>query len=203
MPATIEITPMLIAEFVGVLEVGGSWMTAGEVAGLHPDTVRKWRRRGEADLLEGRDTQYAAFVAETSRARGRGKLRALRSLTVAMAGSVVEETVVVSTGRDGTVTETRRTRRAPPDSRAAIAVLRWSERDYAEIQRIEHSGPDQGPIPVAVTQALARMTDAQLAEVEAALDGYEPPALAEPDPTEQPHVIDVEAETADNPGHPG
>lgn len=162
-----ELTPTVAIILIEAVKLGASLRTAAELAGKTTETLRNWRKRGEQDVREGKDTVFARFFDDFTRARAQGKMMYVKSIAKAAEGPIIENRKV--TKPDGTVVET--VRRAAPDTRASLQMLKIMEPDgYRTEQRVELSGPNGGAIPLEVAQVLRSMTDTDLDAVEQELD---------------------------------
>jgi transposase len=64
-----KLTHELVERIAYAVERGVTWEVAAQVAGVHEATLIEWRKRGEQEHDEGRDTVYADLHEELTRAR--------------------------------------------------------------------------------------------------------------------------------------
>lgn len=127
-----DLTPEKVKRYCEALRAGHWRSVAARLAGVHPATARRWRQQGRQEAAgEFHDFEAAAVAAEAENEDR--DVRALANL--AELGDVKAITWRLS-------------HRYP---------TRWSE----PRQRIEHSGPDGGPIQ----QEIAELSDEQLAKL--------------------------------------
>lgn len=80
-PRLTEAVEELIVQLVG----GGAYLkTAAQFAGVHRETIRRWRKRGETDLQRSNESPYAAFARALARAEAQAE--ATRVLRILAAG---------------------------------------------------------------------------------------------------------------------
>lgn len=74
-----------VAEVIVQIVRGGAYLkTAAQFAGVHRDTIRRWRKRGETDLQDNVESPYAAFARALARAEAQAE--ATRVLRIQAAG---------------------------------------------------------------------------------------------------------------------
>lgn len=156
---------------------------AHEVAQVAQDVIAT--RRVEVEALADQELavrrQYLASAEAVVREAGRIAFADIRSvvewdservtirpsseLTADEAAAIREVKVTRHTSRnkDGSEVETETREVKLYDKHPSLALLARRHSEFAE--RVEHSGPDGGPIPVAVLAVLAAMTPAQIAEL--------------------------------------
>lgn len=125
------------------------WMSKGEKELLRVDGLRSAGEKAEVDPER---EHYVRFVEDVTQARADAMARKVKRLDrIAEGGIVVDRTTTTRTLRDGTEETTVRERYAQPDPRPDIFQLerQWREH-YGRRERIEHSGPEGGPIPLDV-----------------------------------------------------
>lgn len=76
MPRPTKLTDAVQQDLVYALGEGAAIAHACDYAGIHPDTYYDWLRRGEAG-----EEGFSEFSESVTRARGRGVLRHLRTIT--------------------------------------------------------------------------------------------------------------------------
>lgn len=67
-----KLNPAMQSRVCDFLARGHSVQVAATMAGIHYDTYRRWRKRGEAALQNGERGRFAEFYARTERARIEG-----------------------------------------------------------------------------------------------------------------------------------
>jgi len=74
-----------VEELIVQLVRGGAYLkTAAQFAGVHRETIRRWRKRGETDLQRSIESHYAAFARALARAEAQAE--ATRVLRILAAG---------------------------------------------------------------------------------------------------------------------
>jgi hypothetical protein len=69
-----ELTPLALQKIVAALRNQSPLSDAAWVGGVSPRTVERWRKDGEADEVNGRDTPERKFWRETSIAIAEGRV---------------------------------------------------------------------------------------------------------------------------------
>lgn len=105
------------------VRAGNYLKVAAELVGLHPDTIRQWRHRGERERRE----PYATFAREIDEAMAASEATCVRIIVEAATGFDEVTTEVTIGGKD----DGRETRKVTHrrDWRAALALL---ERRFPE-----------------------------------------------------------------------
>ena len=117
-------TEQVVSDIVNALAAGAAVKAAAGAAGISERTYYLWRERGEQ---EGADEAFLQFLQRTTRAREQGKVALTASIRKA----------------------------AAEDWRAAAWLLERLEPEaWALKRRLEHSGPEGGPVPVDTTPEL-------------------------------------------------
>jgi hypothetical protein len=164
-----KLTAEVADRIVAAVRAGNYLETAANYAGVHPSTVFRWIKEGEAP---GAPRAKREFCDAVSRARAESEVRVVGQIQrVIMGGQVLKE--VTRTLPNGAV-ETER-QFAPPDGKVALEFAaraypdRWARRAALEV-----SGPGGGPVQIEqghVIAALAERLQAHAAgELEGAVD---------------------------------
>jgi hypothetical protein len=155
-----KLTPARARRLCDFIRTGAGHRAAARAAGIDPSTYKRWIDRGERNLAELAafraaglpdeltpvERAYAKLVEQVAEAEAQFEVAAAgMMMQAARGGALVEERTVRR--RDGTTLHT--VRRAPPDWRAALALLRarrpddWSERTQLEVSGA-HGAPVLG-----------------------------------------------------------
>ena len=132
------------------------------LAGIGARTGHEWVRRGEGTDPRRRTTPlFAQFAQSLKKAQAEDEAARIARINAAGRGGAVIYSRTVTTKQGETITETRTT---PPQWQADAWYL---ERKYPERwalrARLEHSGPDGGPIDVRTTgYDLSRLSEVEL-----------------------------------------
>src|SRR5215210_4357861 len=117
-------TEQVVSDIVNALAAGATIKAATGAAGISERTYYLWREQGGQ---EGADEAFLQFLQRTTRAREQGKVALTASIRKA----------------------------AAEDWRAAAWLLERLEPEAWSLkQRLEHSGPESGPVPVDTTAEL-------------------------------------------------
>jgi hypothetical protein len=165
-----RLTPARAKRLCDFIRTGATNRAASRAAGITPRTFQDWRDRGERALaqldaasaagleleLPRHERAYAKLVEDIAEAEAQFEVAtAGMMLQGARGGTVIEERTVRR--RDGTTIHT--VRRAAPDWRAALAMLRARRpEDWSERSQVELSGPQGGPVLVG-DQARERLLE--------------------------------------------
>lgn len=123
--APTKLTRELAASIAADVATGVTYEVAASAAGVHRSSLIEWRGKGEEDLEANRDTVFAYFAVELTRALARGELELVRKIT------------------------------SDPDWRAAAHVLacrypsRWAKRPTAEDEESSERAKPRTVEPVA------------------------------------------------------
>lgn len=136
--APSKFTESMATTIIESVANGNYTTVAAQAAGIHPTTLANWREKGEADLEQGVESDFASFVERLTRA-------------IAEA-----ETVAVDAIRSA----------FSDDWRAAMEFLKRKKRtdsgDWGSVEKLEHSGPEGGPIRAEVQHDLSRLSVEEL-----------------------------------------
>lgn len=150
------------------LEQGVPIAHAARSAGIAEDTFHSWvgkgnkelerldalRKEGQPAVLDPQVRAYVQFAEVTTHARARHiRNRITRVNRTAEGGIIVQRTETTRTLKDGTVLTEVHERYAPPNPAADLFMLERhpeSRPDFGRKDRIEHSGPDGGEIPMSL-----------------------------------------------------
>lgn len=121
MPRVLKLTPALSDKIIGYLRAGAYIETAAAAAGISKQTLYNWLRRA-ADEDE-KDPRFAAFAAEVEKSQALAEVR-----DIALIGKAAETQWQAAAWR---------LERKSPE--------RWGRKD-----RMEHLGPDGGPLKIEV-----------------------------------------------------
>lgn len=145
-----KLTSELRRRICKLLKAGDHIKTVCDTTNITQSTFYLWRDRGETDLEQNLETEFSEFSEAVRRARAIAESRNVqRVLKSARGGEVVTRTTVKV--ENGVEVRTVSSQQLPGDWRAAAWWLeksfpqRWGNRT-----RLEHSGPDGGPIPTGV-----------------------------------------------------
>ncbi len=118
-----KLTSELRQRFMQMVQTGAGIRDCAAAAGINPDTVYEWRRRGNADKQTGKRSEYRLFSEQLAQAQATGVVAALAKIDKAANGG---------------------------DWRAAAWKLeRLRPRRFGR-QRVEVAGPDGTPVTAQV-----------------------------------------------------
>lgn len=160
-----KLTEERARKIVNLIASGSYVETAAAACGVSKNTLYDWLKRG-ARAPHGKFKKFADDVAEAAaKAEARDVLvidRAASGHDVVRTTRKIEKGIVVE--------ETTTTTREFDWRAAAWRLERKFPKRWGLIERIEHSGPDGGPIPVDVLdEKLGRLIEARARRI--ALDG--------------------------------
>ncbi len=135
-----KLTRAFLAGYVAILEGAVYRVVAAQVMGVDYSTIRRWLRRGEAELADGRDTIAGQFCLAVTRAEAVAEVHCVGAIRTAALGwdkvtEVIEEFPIVVKGENGEPdrieTRMRRTRQVVRE-RDVRASMWWLERKCPE-----------------------------------------------------------------------
>lgn len=78
-----RLTGAVEERIVQVVRGGGYLKTAAQFAGVHRETIRRWRKKGETDLQRSNESPYAAFARALARAEAQAEATRVRRILAA------------------------------------------------------------------------------------------------------------------------
>ena len=174
---TVQVPVTYMERIVEAVSLGGFLHDAAARIGVTVETLRDWRRQGNAaraqvlagtrrrSQLSARQRQYAELAANMETAEAEARLRLLGlGQQLAQGGRQRTETTIRTIAPTGgtpqLVETTERTLVAEPDARMITWLLahRWPA-DFGAT-RVELTGPDGGPVNVHTEPALDQLRQA-------------------------------------------
>jgi hypothetical protein len=120
------------------------------LAGIGVRTGHEWLRRGEGtDPRRPTAPQFAQFAQSLKKAQAEDEAARIARINAAGRGGAIIYTRTLTTKKGETISETRTT--APQWQADAWYLERKHPERWALRHRLEHSGPDGGPIDVHTT----------------------------------------------------
>lgn len=162
-PSLLRIEPKIGEAIVSAVGDGVPVNVAARSAGISPETVRKWVSRGMHATRK--DSPFATFATAIAQARARAAEKNVLNLQRASeGGQLIQRVTEVEEKDDGTVNTKTTERYTAPDWRAnAWWLERQLPEEFAKVERHEVSGPDGGPIFMAVGELYQRDPEARAA----------------------------------------
>lgn len=132
-----KLTPETMDRLCQALQRGASHEHAAAYAGISPATFYRWKALGEgADPTDSELADFAEFLETVKKAEACGAFELLGAIRDAAGGEAEEGEGGAPRGR------------AQWQAGAWILERRWPEM-YGKREKVEHSGPGGGPIPIA------------------------------------------------------
>lgn len=157
------------------IQRGLGYERAALLGGVSYNTFNDWRKRGEAELdrLEQpgarprkTDAKFLEFFEAVQRAEMEGELTNANIIDQAARGGYTFTEIKVTRALDAAsggmmiTEEVQTTKTAPPDWRAALAILERRHPDrWLRKQKVEATGPDGGAIPITMVEVVRPVVD--------------------------------------------
>ena len=119
MSRPIKLNKEIIAEMAKYVSEGSSYRDAATLCGVVPNTFLDWRKRGEEDMNNGKDSLFSEFLRTLKESEAKAKAEAIRYI-----------------------------QRSDDWKARAWYLERKYNDEFGNKQKIEHSGDDEKPVVV-------------------------------------------------------
>lgn len=165
--------PELVEKLCALIAQGANIEDASAAVGISRGSYHAWRGRGQearalvanGQPLPDTEAPYLDFLNKIEEANGIGSVSITQKLRELATGQAVRKVVLQETD-DGDVV--RIIEYVAPSARALTFFL---ERRYGWSQKIEHGGPEGGPIPVEVEVSARDLLRKRLGQMDERLGG--------------------------------
>lgn len=160
-PSLLRTDPRIAEAIVEAVEAGVPVGAAARAAGIPKQTVSAWLARGSREQRG----PFRDFADSVARARARATARNLVELRrAARGGQILQRLTETIEHENGSVTTKTTERWTAPDWRAnAWWLERQFPEEFAKVERHEVSGPDGGPIFLAIGELYRQDPEARAA----------------------------------------